>query len=73
MKQFDLPDLAHTFFTASFGEGAFEMTSDKVPPAHMVKMFQAAIIGGGSRYYKKGIGHFFEVMAKTVQERGANG
>lgn len=65
-----IPAGVYTFFLATFGEGMFEMTSDKVPAAEMIKMFQQVIKDGGGRYYEKGIGHFFEIMASTVEENG---
>ena len=65
-----LPAGFRTFMLASFGEGAFEMTSDRLAAGEMVKMFQTAVSGSGGRYYEGGIGNFFEVMAQTVEERG---
>ena len=65
-----LPAGFRTFMLASFGEGAFEMTSDRLAAGEMVKMFQTAVSGSGGRYYEGGIGYFFEVMAQTVEERG---
>ena len=65
-----IPAGVYTFFLATFGEGMFEMSSDKVPAAEMIKMFQQVIKNGGGRYYENGVGYFFEVMAKTVEEKG---
>ncbi|MDR1628815.1 MAG: NAD(P)/FAD-dependent oxidoreductase [Oscillospiraceae bacterium] len=59
-----------TFMLATFGEGAFEMPSDRVAAGEMVKMFQVTAKGSGGRYYEEGIGHFFEVMAGVVAENG---
>lgn len=69
-KYKDVPVGIYTYFLACFGEGMFEMTSDKVPAAEMVKMFQQVIRDGGGRYYEGGIGYFFEVMARAVEENG---
>lgn len=65
-----LPAGFRTFMLATFGEGAFEMTSDRVAAGEMVRMFQTSVKGSGGRYYEGGIGHFFEVMAQTVVEKG---
>jgi prolycopene isomerase len=65
-----LPEGIRTYLLATFGEGMFEMTSDRVAAGEMVKMFQQAMKGGGGRYYEGGIGYFFEVMARTVPEKG---
>jgi prolycopene isomerase len=64
-----LPPGVYTYLLATFGEGMFEMTSDRVAAGEMVKMFQQAMKGSGGRYYEGGIGRFFEVMAKTVEEK----
>ncbi|MGI6004695.1 MAG: phytoene desaturase family protein [Christensenellales bacterium] len=65
-----MPAGFRTFMLATFGEGAFEMTSDRVAAGEMVKMFQQTVKGSGGRYYEGGVGHFFEVMARTVEEKG---
>jgi len=74
MEYFDslgpVPPGFRTFMLATFGEGAFEMTSDRVAAGEMVKMFQTTVKGSGGRYYEGGIGHFFEVMATAVTGRG---
>lgn len=69
VNQFILPKGFYTYFLASFGEGAFEITSDKSSAAEMIKLFQTTAKNSGGRYYKQGIGHVFEVFAKSVQER----
>jgi len=61
-----------TFMLATFGEGAFEMTSDRVAAGEMVKMFQQTVKGSGGRYYEGGVGHFFEVMARTVEKNNGS-
>jgi phytoene dehydrogenase-like protein len=66
----ELPDGIYTYFLATFAEGVYEMTSDKVPAAEMIRAFQTTVKDGGGRYYEGGIGHFFEVMAQTVMENG---
>ncbi|MCL2508734.1 MAG: NAD(P)/FAD-dependent oxidoreductase [Oscillospiraceae bacterium] len=74
MEYFDslgpVPVGFRTFMLATFGEGAFEMTSDRVAAGEMVKMFQTTVKGSGGRYYEGGIGHFFEVMATAVTDHG---
>lgn len=74
MEYFDslgtVPKGFRTFMLATFGEGAFEMTSDRVAAGEMVKMFQVTLKGSGGRYYEGGVGHFFETIAKTVEEKG---
>ncbi len=65
-----MPPGFRTFLLATFGEGAFEMTSDRVAAGEMVRMFQTTVRGSGGRYYEGGVGHFFEVMAQTVEEKG---
>jgi len=74
MEYFDglgpVPSGFRTFMLATFGEGAFEMTSDRVAAGEMVKMFQDTVKGSGGRYYEGGIGHFFEVMATAVTDHG---
>ncbi|WP_085834068.1 phytoene desaturase family protein [Clostridium merdae] len=67
-----MPAGFRTFLLATFGEGAFEMPSDHVAAGEMVKMFQQTIAGSGGRYYEGGVGHFFEVMASTVLEKGGD-
>jgi len=70
MNQFSMPKGVYTYLLASFGEGAFEMTSDKTSAAEMIKLFQSAMKDGGGRYYKNGIGYVFEVFAKAIQDFG---
>ena len=74
MEYFDslgpVPPGFRTFMLATFGEGAFEMTSDRVAAGEMVKMFQTTVKGSGGRYYEGGVGHFFEVMATAVTDHG---
>lgn len=74
MKYFDslgpVPAGFRTFMLATFGEGAFEMSSDRVAAGEMVRMFQVTAKGSGGRYYEGGVGHFFEVMAQKVPEAG---
>lgn len=65
-----LPDGVFTYFLATFAEGVYEMSADKVPAAEMIKAFQTTVKDGGGRYYKGGIGYFFEVMAEAVEENG---
>jgi prolycopene isomerase len=65
-----VPSGFRTFVLGSFGEGAFEMTSDRVAAGEMIKMFQLSIHSGSGRYYEGGVGHFFEVMAQAVEENG---
>ncbi len=65
-----LPAGIFTYFLASFAEGVYEMSADKVPAAEMARIFQAAMRDGGGRYYEGGIGHFFEVMSEAVEECG---
>ena len=50
MSQFSLPKGVYTYLLASFGEGAFEITSDKSSAAEMIKLFQSAAKNGGGRY-----------------------
>ncbi|MHA1167896.1 MAG: phytoene desaturase family protein [Candidatus Hodarchaeales archaeon] len=64
------PEGIYTYLLASFGEGAFEMTSDRTSAAEMIKLFQEAMKNSGGRYYEKGIGNFFEVISGTVRELG---
>jgi phytoene dehydrogenase-like protein len=72
MNQFKMPKGLYTYLLASFGEGAFEITSDKSSAAEMIKLFQEVMKNGGGRYYKNGIGYVFEVFAKAVQEFGGD-
>jgi len=65
-----VPEGLRTYFLATFAEGVFEMTSDKVPASEMIKAFQVTVKGSGGRYYEGGIGHFFDVMSTTVEENG---
>jgi prolycopene isomerase len=70
VDRFTLPKGLRTHFLASFGEGAFEMSSDKTSAAESIKLFQATVVSGGGRYYGKGIGHVFEVCARAVEKFG---
>jgi phytoene dehydrogenase-like protein len=72
MNQFKVPKGLYTYLLATFGEGAFEITSDKSSAAEMIKLFQEVIKNGGGRYYKNGIGYVFEVFAKAVQDFGGD-
>ena len=72
MSQFSIPKGVYTYLLASFGEGAFEITSDKSSAAEMIKLFQSAAKNGGGRYYKNGIGYVFEIFAKAVQDFGGS-
>ena len=65
-----IPKGVYTYFMASFGEGAFEMPSDKTSAAEMIKLFQESMKNGGGRYYEKGIGNYFEVISGTVKDFG---
>jgi prolycopene isomerase len=69
-KKFNAPKGLITYFLSTFGEGVFEMPSDKTCAAEMVKIFQETVKNGGGRYYKKGIGFVFETIASTVTELG---
>jgi phytoene dehydrogenase-like protein len=69
-KKYNVPNGLRTYFLSTFGEGAFEMPSDKTSAAEMIKLFQVTARGGGGRYYKKGIGHVFETIASIVPESG---
>ncbi|MDP6930652.1 MAG: FAD-dependent oxidoreductase, partial [Planctomycetota bacterium] len=68
--QFKVPKGVRTHFLGAFGEGAFEMTSDRTSAAEAIKIFQEANKNGGGRYYGKGIGHVFEVCAAAVEKLG---
>jgi prolycopene isomerase len=70
VDQFKIPKGVRTHFLAAFGEGAFEMTSDRTSAAEAIKIFQEATNNGGGRYYGKGIGHVFEVCADAVEKLG---
>ncbi|MEJ2252621.1 MAG: NAD(P)/FAD-dependent oxidoreductase, partial [Candidatus Lokiarchaeota archaeon] len=72
MNQFKMPKGLYTYLLASFGEGAFEITSDKSSAAEMIKLFQEVMKNGGGRYYKNGVGYVFEVFAKAVQDFGGD-
>ncbi|MEA4913638.1 MAG: NAD(P)/FAD-dependent oxidoreductase [Christensenella sp.] len=69
-QNWPLPAGIRTYFLATFAEGVFEMSADRVPAAEMIRAYQATVKDGGGRYYARGIGGFFEEMAKTVEERG---
>ena len=70
MDQFSIPEGLYTYLLATFGEGAFEITSDKSSAAEMIKLFQNITKNGGGRYYKNGVGYVFEIFAKAVQKFG---
>ena len=70
MSQFKMPEGIRTYLLASFGEGAFEITSDRSSAAEMIKLFQVTMKNSGGRYYKNGVGYVFEVFAETVRELG---
>jgi phytoene dehydrogenase-like protein len=70
MSQFKMPKGIRTYLLASFGEGAFETTSDKSSAAEMIKLFQATSKNSGGRYYRNGVGYVFEVFAEAVKEFG---
>jgi phytoene dehydrogenase-like protein len=72
MNQFKMPKGLYTYLLASFGEGAFEITSDKTSAAEMIKLFQEVMKNGGGRYYKNGIGYVFEVFVKAIHDFGGN-
>jgi prolycopene isomerase len=72
VDQFNIPKGVRTYFLASFGEGAFEMTSDRTSAAVAIKIFHEAMNHGGGRYYSKGIGHVFEVCADAVEKFGGS-
>ena len=69
-QNWPLPAGIRTYFLATFAEGVFEMSADRVPAAEMIRAYQTTVKDGGGRYYEHGIGGFFEEMAKTVEERG---
>ena len=62
--------IVRTYILASFGEGAFEMPSDRTSAAEMLKLFQIAQKNGGGRYYKGGLGTVFEAYTRRVEELG---
>lgn len=70
LSQFKMPEGIRTYLLASFGEGAFEITSEKSSAAEMIKLFQTTMKNGGGRYYRNGVGYVFEVFAETVRELG---
>ncbi len=51
-------------------EGAFEMTSDKVPASDLIRFIRQTSAQGHGRYYEYGLGRVFEVYAQTVEEMG---
>ena len=69
-QNWKLPEGIFTYFLATFAEGVYEMSADRVPAAEMIRAYQSTVQDGGGRYYPHGIGGFFEEMAKTVEERG---
>jgi prolycopene isomerase len=72
MNSLDMPEPLRVFLTASFGEGAFEMTADKVPASHMVRILKQALIKKPKdmRYYEGGVGGFFDTICGVVPENG---
>ncbi|AEC01506.1 FAD dependent oxidoreductase [Parasphaerochaeta coccoides DSM 17374] len=72
MNSLKMPEAMRVFVTASFGEGAFEMTSDKVPASHLVRIFQLLMSKDHPqpRYYEGGVGGFFTKMVEVVPEHG---
>ncbi|MDR1734518.1 MAG: NAD(P)/FAD-dependent oxidoreductase [Oscillospiraceae bacterium] len=73
MNSLNIPEITRVFITAAFGEGAFEMSSDKVPASHMIRAFKLGIDRKNHptpRYYEGGVGGFFTTMAETVPEHG---
>lgn len=69
-RNYPLPAGIRTYFLATFAEGVYEMSADRVPASEMVRAYQTTVKGGGGRYYVGGIGGFFGVMAKAVEENG---
>ena len=63
-----LPAGIRTYFLATFAEGVYEMSADRVPASEMIRAYQTTVKDSGGRYYEGGIGGFFEVMAKAVEE-----
>jgi prolycopene isomerase len=72
MNGLKIPEAIRVFVTAAFGEGAFEMSSDKVPASHMIRAFQMSVSKKHPtpRYYEGGVGGFFTTMTETVPEHG---
>jgi prolycopene isomerase len=70
MNSMRMPEAMRVFVTATFGEGAFEMTADKVPASHLVRMFQLTMGKEHTtpRYYDCGVGGFFHKMVQSVPE-----
>lgn len=69
-QNWPLPAGVRTYFLATFAEGVFEMSADRVPAAEMIRAYQSTVKDSGGRYYEGGIGGFFDVMAETVEEHG---
>ncbi len=57
-----LPEGIFTYFLATFVEGVYEMSSDKVPASEMIRAYQTTVKNSGGRYYEGGIGGFFSIM-----------
>jgi prolycopene isomerase len=72
LAKFPMPKGLLTYLLVSFGEGAFESTSDRTSAAEMIKVFQSAMKNGGGRYYKNGIGFVFEKLVEAVVELGGD-
>ncbi|MBW2713646.1 MAG: FAD-dependent oxidoreductase [Deltaproteobacteria bacterium] len=70
VDQFPLPKGLRTYFLATFGEAAFEMTSDKTSAAEAIKLFQQSKDGSAGYFGRKGIGFIFELCAKAVEDMG---
>ncbi len=70
VDRFKLPKGVRTYFLATFGEGAFEMTSDRTSAAEAIRLFQETAANGGGRYYAKGVGRVFEAYARAVEKSG---
>ena len=68
-QNWPLPAGIRTYFLATFAEGVFEMSADRVLASEMIRAYQTTVKDGGGRYYEHGIGGFFEEMAKMVEER----
>jgi prolycopene isomerase len=63
------PGLFRTYFL-HICEGAFEMSSDRVPMSEVIRFTRQTGKYGAGRYYEYGIGHVFEVYADAVKDFG---
>jgi prolycopene isomerase len=72
MNSIKMPEALRVFLTASFGEGAFEMTADKVPASHLIRILKIAMgkRPEDMRYYEGGISGFFDTIIAAVPEHG---